>query len=120
MPFPTTESNSLDYIGPRLSQPRTMSFFKRASKPNQAANPPLDGSNQAMPQPDANPAASLGDDDAAQNAMELARTRTEDIVYPSGLKLVFLMLSTFVSMFLVALVCNSCCFSRLSPAQLSP
>ncbi len=32
-------------------------------------------------------------------------TATEDIVYPTGLKLALLLLSVFISMFLVALVC---------------
>lgn len=80
-----------------------MPFFKRAKKSDQVANPPLDGSNAPIPQAAANP-----EDDGAgeknENAMALARTRTEDIVYPSGLKLALLMTSVFVSMFLVALV----------------
>lgn len=80
-----------------------MPFFNRAKKSDQVANPPLDGSNAPVPQAAANP-----DDDGAgeknENAMALARTRTEDIVYPSGLKLAVLMTSVFVSMFLVALV----------------
>lgn len=42
-------------------------------------------------------------EDQQSNAIALARTRTEDIVYPSGLKLAALMASTFISMFLVAL-----------------
>lgn len=85
-----------------------MPFFNRAKKPNQVANPPLDGSNAPIPQPPANPEAGAGadgDGEGEKNAMALARTRTEDIVYPSGLKLALLMTSVFVSMFLVALVC---------------
>lgn len=80
-----------------------MPFLNRAKKSDQVANPPLDGSNAPIPQAAANP-----EDDGAgeknENAMALARTRTEDIVYPSGLKLALLMTSVFVSMFLVALV----------------
>lgn len=74
-----------------------MPFFRQAKQPDPAAK------NAASPAP-----AGLGHDEdedrAGKNPMELARTRTEDIVYPTGAKLVFLMLSTFVSMFLVALV----------------
>lgn len=78
-----------------------MSFFKRAKKPAVAANPPLDGSQETAPFPDAQPTPSNGD----RNNIELARTRTQDIVYPHGLKLALIMISTFMSMFLVALVC---------------
>ncbi|KAJ4414848.1 hypothetical protein N0V82_007696 [Gnomoniopsis sp. IMI 355080] len=78
-----------------------MPFFKRAKKTDQVANPPLDGSNATAPQA----AANLEADGAGEekNAMSLARTRTEDIVYPTGIKLALLMTSVFVSMFLVAL-----------------
>lgn len=73
-----------------------MPFFKRAKKPDAAAKNPV------SPAPDG---PGYDEDKGDKNAIALARTRTEDIVYPTGLKLVFLMLSTFVSMFLVALVC---------------
>lgn len=82
-----------------------MAFLKRAKKPDQVLNPPLDGSNQPIPMSDPNPDIPATEGDAGKNAMALARTRTEDIVYPTGLKLALLMTSTFVSMFLVALVC---------------
>lgn len=78
-----------------------MTFFKRAAKTDQVANPPVDGSNVPIPQPAANPD---GKEENSKNAMALSRTRTEDIVYPTGVKLALLMTSTFVSMFLVALV----------------
>lgn len=82
-----------------------MPFFKRANpagqeeaKPHQSADGPV----QTAPPAEAEPAV---DGEVDRNAMGLTRTRTEDIVYPSGLKLTVLMLSTFMSMFLVALVC---------------
>lgn len=85
-----------------------MPFFKRAKPAGQAAKksdqevkPPLGGSIQPVPTSVAGP---IVDGEADGNAMGLARTRTEDIVYPSGLKLTLLMMSTFMSMFLVALV----------------
>ncbi|KAF3770926.1 hypothetical protein M406DRAFT_96985 [Cryphonectria parasitica EP155] len=62
-----------------------MSFLKRAKKPDQTANPPLDGSQETAPFPEAQP------------------TATNDIVYPHGPKLALIMISTFTSMFLVAL-----------------
>lgn len=77
-----------------------MPFFKRA-KANQAANLPLDGSISSAPTRAAEPD---GDGEDAKNKIELSRTKTEDIVYPTGLKLALIMISTFVSMFLVALV----------------
>lgn len=82
-----------------------MPFFKRAKKADQVADPPLDGSNAAVPQAAANPGVD-GEGEGEKNAMALARTRTEDIVYPKGIKLALLMTSVFVSMFLVALVCG--------------
>lgn len=80
-----------------------MPFFKRAKKADQVANPPLDGSKAPVPHAAANPEDEGADE---KNAMALARTRTEDIVYPTGIKLAVLMTSVFVSMFLVALVCG--------------
>ncbi len=47
-------------------------------------------------------------DDREDNVEDLAQvntTATEDIVYPTGLKLALLLVSVFISMFLVALVC---------------
>lgn len=85
-----------------------MPFFKRAVKAEQVAHPPLDGSNAPIPQPAANPDGEK--EEKGQNAMALTRTRTEDIVYPTGIKLALLMTSTFVSMFLVALVSGSVSF----------
>lgn len=87
------------------------SFFKRAAKADQVANPPVDGSNVPIPQPAANPESEEKD---SKNAMALTRTRTEDIVYPKGIKLALLMTSTFVSMFLVALVSTPIFLSRKS------
>lgn len=79
-----------------------MQLFRRTKKPDQAASPPLDGSITLAPHPDSNPTAGA-EVEAEKNPIGLARTRTEDIVYPSGLKLALLMVSVFVSMFLVAL-----------------
>lgn len=85
-----------------------MPFFKLANKltrkPGAATNSPT------TPMPAVDPvgqgAEDVGLDHAEQsNGIELARTKTEDIVYPTGFKLAALMASTFVSMFLVALVC---------------
>lgn len=87
-----------------------MPFFNRAKKSDQVANPPLDGSNAPIPQAAANPEDD-GTNEKNENAISLARTRTEDIVYPSGLKLALLMTSVFVSMFLVALVGHLALFS---------
>lgn len=55
--------------------------------------------------------ASVGDGEEKhggdlQQAKTNATTATQDIEYPSGLKLVLLMSSIFISMFLVALVCS--------------
>ncbi|CAN8095623.1 unnamed protein product [Discula destructiva] len=72
-----------------------MSFLKRAKKADRVADPPLDGSNVPIPQAASNPEDHTG--------LALARTKTQDIVYPTGLKLAVLMSSVFLSMFLVAL-----------------
>ena len=40
----------------------------------------------------------------AQDLAPVQKTETQDVVYPSGLILLFLLISVFVSMFLVALV----------------
>lgn len=70
-----------------------MPFFnKRANKVDEHLSP------QSGPD-----AVGEGAQEQQANKIELARTRTEDIVYPSGLKLAALMGSTFISMFLVAL-----------------
>lgn len=72
-----------------------MPFFKRK------ANPPLDGTQEPIPMPAVEPVISNGN----ENQMQLARTRTEDIVYPHGFRLALIIISTFMTMFLVALVC---------------
>lgn len=80
-----------------------MQLFKQAKKPKEAAHPPQDGFITSVPPPASNSKtdAEVGTE---KNPIGLTRTRTEDIVYPSGLKLVLLMSSVFLSMFLVALV----------------
>lgn len=80
-----------------------MQLFERSEKPDQAANPPLDGTITSAPHPDSNPTTDA-EAEPEKNAIGLSRTRTEDIVYPAGLKLILLMVSVFISMFLVALV----------------
>ncbi|ROW06202.1 hypothetical protein VMCG_04574 [Cytospora schulzeri] len=80
-----------------------MQLFKRSKKPDQAANPPLDSSITVAPHPDSNPTTTGAEVESEKSPIGLTRTRTEDIVYPSGLKLTLLMVSVFVSMFLVAL-----------------
>lgn len=81
-------------------------FFKRGKEEEVATNVVADGSITSAPHPDPNVTAD--EKGAAEVQPEgLAPTRTtatEDIVYPSGLKLALLMTSVFVSMFLVALV----------------
>ncbi len=53
----------------------------------------------------AEPPYKLGElDEDAPELAPVATTATEDIVYPSGLKLAFLLSSVFVSIFLVSLV----------------
>ncbi|KAK7749789.1 hypothetical protein SLS53_000368 [Cytospora paraplurivora] len=76
----------------------------RPKRPNQGGDPPHDASTSSNPQPDPEVILATGaGNEAEKNPIGLARTRTEDIVYPSGLKLVLLVLSLFVTMFLVAL-----------------
>ncbi|POS77905.1 major facilitator superfamily transporter [Diaporthe helianthi] len=75
-----------------------MQFLKRDKKPSQDAV----GLNQDGSVPLAiSPPNEDGDE--AKNDISLARTKTEDIVYPTGLRLALLMTSVFISMFLVAL-----------------
>ncbi|KAI3396429.1 hypothetical protein diail_12149 [Diaporthe ilicicola] len=74
-----------------------MQIFKRGKKPDEDVNHSKDGSA-----PPANPTTDEGGE-VAKNEISLARTKTEDIVYPSGLRLALLMTSVFISMFLVAL-----------------
>lgn len=87
-----------------------MPFFKRAKKPDEAAKSPQDGQTSlSAPQPASDPVGEGAEEVAVdkeeqKNRIELARTRTEDIVYPTGFKLAALMASAFISMFLVALV----------------
>ena len=81
-------------------------FFKRGKKEDQAPNVVADGSITSAPHPDPNATADEeGADPKTEEGLAPVRTTaTEDIVYPSGLKLVLLMTSVFMSMFLVALV----------------
>ncbi|ROV90262.1 hypothetical protein VPNG_09907 [Cytospora leucostoma] len=76
----------------------------RLKRPNQGGDPPHDASLSSTPQPDLGSTLATGaGNEAEKNPIGLARTRTEDIVYPSGLKLVLLVVSLFVTIFLVAL-----------------
>lgn len=68
-----------------------MQLFGRGKKPSQDADLSNDGST-----PSAKPAIN-GDGDAEKNEISLARTKTEDIVYPTGIKLALLMTSVFIS-----------------------
>ncbi|KUI71427.1 Putative HC-toxin efflux carrier TOXA [Cytospora mali] len=81
-----------------------MQLFRRAKKPDQAVDPSQDVSITSAPHPDSNPTSTVAEVETEKNnPIGLARTRTEDIVYPSGLKLTLLMTSVFMAMFLVAL-----------------
>lgn len=97
-----------------------MPFFNRAKKANEPAKQsPLDGELEPQPAPDPVGEGAeevVLDHEDEKNRIGLSRTKTEDIVYPTGLKLAVLLLSTFISMFLVALV--RCVPSRC-PAYLS-
>lgn len=68
-----------------------MQILKRGKKPSQDADINKDGS--------APPAKSPPNEEAdeAKNEISLARTKTEDIVYPTGLRLTLLMTSVFIS-----------------------
>lgn len=68
-----------------------MQFLKRGKKPSQDADITQDGSAP----PAITPPNEEGDE--AKNDISLARTKTEDIVYPSGLRLTLLMTSVFIS-----------------------
>lgn len=68
-----------------------MQFFKRGKKPGQD----VDLSNDD-PVPPAKPTADE-EGEEAKNEISLARTKTEDIVYPTGLRLGLLMTSVFIS-----------------------
>ncbi|KAG6356610.1 hypothetical protein INS49_014483 [Diaporthe citri] len=74
-----------------------MQFFKRSKKPGQDVDLSNDDSV-----PPAKP-TSDEEGEGGKNEISLARTKTEDIVYPTGLRLALLMTSVFISMFLVAL-----------------
>ncbi|KAH8772688.1 putative MFS multidrug transporter [Diaporthe sp. PMI_573] len=74
-----------------------MQFLKRGKKPSQDADINDDGSAPRAKSPPNE------EGDEAKNEISLARTKTEDIVYPTGLRLTLLMTSVFISMFLVAL-----------------
>ncbi|KAK2602487.1 hypothetical protein N8I77_009015 [Diaporthe amygdali] len=75
-----------------------MQLFKRGKKPGQD----VDLSSKDDSAPSANP-TSKEEGEEGKNEISLARTKTEDIVYPEGLRLGLLMASVFISMFLVAL-----------------
>lgn len=68
-----------------------MQFFKRGNKPGRDVDPSNDGP--------VSPASPKADEEgeAGKNEISLARTKTEDIVYPSGLRLALLMTSVFIS-----------------------
>lgn len=68
-----------------------MQFLKRGKKPSQDADINNDGSV-----PPAKPTINE-EGDEAKNEISLARTKTEDIVYPTGLRLALLMTSVFIS-----------------------
>ncbi|KAL1881855.1 hypothetical protein Daus18300_000908 [Diaporthe australafricana] len=74
-----------------------MQLFKRGKKPDQDVNTSKDGSA-----PSTDP-TTKDEGEPERNEINLARTKTEDIVYPTGLRLGLLMTSVFISMFLVAL-----------------
>lgn len=95
-----------------------MRFFNKAKKADDATNhSPLGG--EIAPQPAPDPVGEgaeevVLDREDQKNKIELSRTKTEDIIYPTGLKLTALLLSTFISMFLVALVSRaSSCIATL-------
>jgi len=85
-----------------------MPLFGRKSKTPQGTGDNLEVTAAPEPVP---VAAESADDDVAEGKGEgLAQvntTATQDIVYPSGLKLGLLLASVFITMFLVALVCCS-------------
>lgn len=68
-----------------------MQLFKRGKKPSEDADLSNNGSA-----PSQNPAIN-DHGDAEKNEISLARTKTEDIVYPTGIKLGLLMTSVFIS-----------------------
>lgn len=68
-----------------------MQLFKRGNRPGEDADLNKDDSA-----PSANP-TSNEDGEAEKNEFSLARTKTEDIVYPEGIKLALLMISVFIS-----------------------
>lgn len=68
-----------------------MPFFKRGKKPGQDVDP-----NNNGPVPPEKPAADV-EGEEGKNEISLARTKTEDIVYPTGIRLALLMTSVFIS-----------------------
>lgn len=85
-----------------------MGFFRKSPKAGAANAPADEPAAKSTPEP-ANVAdeGRQSNDDSEDNAENLAQvntTATEDLVYPSGLKLGLLLTSIFISMFLVALV----------------
>lgn len=69
-----------------------MQFFKRGKKPGKD----VDLGNDAS-KPSADPRINEDGDAEKSNEISLARTKTEDIVYPTGLRLALLMISVFIS-----------------------
>lgn len=68
-----------------------MQFFKRGKKPGQD----VDLSNDDSVPPAKPTAGEEGEE--GKNEISLARTKTEDIVYPTGIRLALLMTSVFIS-----------------------
>lgn len=68
-----------------------MQLFRRGKKPSEDADHSNNGSAPS-PKPAINDHG-----DAEKNEISLARTKTEDIVYPTGIKLGLLMTSVFIS-----------------------
>lgn len=68
-----------------------MQLFKRGRKPGEDADLNKEGS---APSPNPKPNE---DGETEKNEISLARTKTEDIVYPEGIRLALLMISVFIS-----------------------
>lgn len=68
-----------------------MQFFKRGKRPGQDVDLSNDDSV-----PPAKPTADE-EGEEGKNEISLARTKTEDIVYPTGIRLALLMISVFIS-----------------------
>lgn len=68
-----------------------MPFFKRGKKPSQDVD--INNNGSAPPE---KPTADV-EGEEGKNEISLARTKTEDIVYPTGIRLALLMTSVFIS-----------------------